>query len=87
MWVGAERSEFPQMHHIQIKQKTSINFNLIIIMKKDYLKPTMEVVEIQLSDCIAGSIQVASGKVNLQEVDSSDNTEQLSVWGDGTSNF
>lgn len=24
-------------------------------MKKDYLKPMLEVVEIQLSDCIAGS--------------------------------
>lgn len=56
-------------------------------MKKDYLKPTMEVVEVQLSDCIAGSIQVSSGKVNLQEVDSSDNSDQLSVWGDGSSNF
>lgn len=56
-------------------------------MKKDYLKPTMEVVEVQLSDCIAGSIQVASGKVNLQEVDSSDNSDQLSVWEDGSSNF
>ena len=36
--------------------------------KKDYLKPTIEIVEIQLSDCIAGSsIIVDEGKVKHVE--------------------
>lgn len=38
-------------------------------MKKDYLKPTMEVVEVQLSDyCAAGSINVERGKTSHYEM-------------------
>lgn len=37
-------------------------------MKKDYLKPRLEVVEVQLSDCIAGSaIEVEGGKIKHVE--------------------
>lgn len=37
-------------------------------MKKDYLKPIMEVVEVQLSDCIAGSVNVTKGKTAHYEM-------------------
>lgn len=37
-------------------------------MKKDYLKPMMEVVEVELSDCIAGSINVSKGTTGHTEI-------------------
>lgn len=39
-------------------------------MKKSYVKPMMEIVEVQLSDCIAGStgVNVEVGKVTHSEV-------------------
>lgn len=37
-------------------------------MKKEYVKPTMEIVEVQLSDCIAGSVNVIGGKAASYEL-------------------
>lgn len=39
-------------------------------MKKKYVKPMMEIVEVRLSDCIAGSndVRVDAGKVTHSEV-------------------
>ena len=64
-----------------IKIEFSINFNFLV-MKKNYVKPTMEIVEVQLSDCIAGSgsTKVSIGIVNHQQIVDNASLGSTSKW-------
>lgn len=51
-------------------------------MKKDYVKPKMEIIEVQLSDCIAGSgpVSVERGVVNTQQIVDNATLGNASAW-------
>ena len=55
---------------------------IFVIMKKKYVSLKMQVVEVQLSDCIAGSINftVTEGTTDITEINNMNGSISFGTW-------